>query len=155
MSDLDSKLDSITWVDNFKAFFVRNKHAYWWNHFTDEEKYLRRMDVWQLADIIQPHDKRTLVAEYMLRERIAELQARPVWWSIFAALLGVIGGAFLTTTLQKNDHEVQCKCECGARAENEQGPKESIENTPPISKSVIKPPDGEKKSGQDGAYKKP
>ena len=62
-----------------RSFFARDKDEFWWNHFTDEEKELRRMDVWQLAKVINEGRVRNLageaekiiVAEHMLSERLS------------------------------------------------------------------------------------
>lgn len=55
--------------------------------------------------------EKKIVAEHFLNVRLARLQARPVWWSIFAAIIGAFGGAFLTAWLTKTDSQVQCICE--------------------------------------------
>ncbi len=34
------------------VLFTRDKEAFCWKHFTDEELELRRMDVWELAKVI-------------------------------------------------------------------------------------------------------
>ena len=86
-------------IDRLKGFFARNKYAYWWCHWTDEEKQLRRMDVWQLAKVINEARIRNLageaekliVAEHMLSERLARIQARPGYIATVAGLVGVVG----------------------------------------------------------------
>lgn len=102
-----------------KGFFVRDKYSYWWKYVTDEEKQLRRMDVWQLAEVIREarsksptsEAEKIIVAEYMLSERLARIQARPAYFSIFAGIIGIVVGAFLTSALQSNDKH-ECVCEC-------------------------------------------
>jgi hypothetical protein len=50
--------------------FTRDKYDFWWKYFSDEEKKLKRMDVWQLAEIIQnvpqETEQKCIVAEHML-----------------------------------------------------------------------------------------
>lgn len=109
-----------TLIDRLKGFFARDKNAYWWDHWTDEEKQLRRMDVWQLANVINEARVRNLageaekliVAEHMLSERLARIQARPGYIATVAGLAGVVGGAFLTSALQKPEAPPKCVCEC-------------------------------------------
>lgn len=109
-----------TLIDRVKGFFARDKNAYWWDHWTDEEKQLRRMDVWQLAKVINEARVRNLageaekliVAEHMLSERLARIQARPGYIATVAGLAGVVGGAFLTSALQKHETPPKCVCEC-------------------------------------------
>jgi len=72
-----------------RAFFARDKDAFWWNEATDEEKQLRRMDVWELAKVINEARVRNLageaekliVAEHMLNVRLAKIQATASWGS--------------------------------------------------------------------------
>ena len=109
---------NIPLIVRIKGFFARNKYVYWWSHFTDEEKQLRRMDVWQLAKVINEARVRNLageaekaiVAEHMLSERLVRIQARPGYVAIVAGLVGIIGGAFLTSELQKLDSQSKCVC---------------------------------------------
>jgi hypothetical protein len=101
-----------------RNFFARVKYAYSWNHFTDDEKQLRRMDAWQLATVI--HDEsiretapeKRIVAEHMLSVRLAKIQTRATYISIVAGLVGAVGGAFLTTAFQRPDSQTKCACEC-------------------------------------------
>lgn len=103
-----------------KGFFARDKHSYWWEHWTDQEKQLRHMDVWQIAKVINEarvhknadEAEKLIVAEHVLSERIARIQARPGYIATFAGLLGVVGGAFLTSALQKPEPPPKCVCEC-------------------------------------------
>jgi hypothetical protein len=109
-----------TLIDRLRGLFARDKDAYWWNHWTDEEKQLRRMDVWQLAKVINEARVRNLageaekliVAEHMLSERLARIQARPGYMATVAGLIGIVGGAFLTSALQKPETPLKCACEC-------------------------------------------
>jgi hypothetical protein len=111
---------STTIVDRIKGFFARDKDAYWWSHFTDEEKQLRRMDVWELAKVINEARTRNLagesekliVAEHMLAERLARIQARPGYVAAVAGLFGVVVGVFLTSALQPSEATPKTVCEC-------------------------------------------
>lgn len=108
-----------TVIDRLMGFFAKDKNAYWWSHWSDEEKKLRRMDVWQLAHIINEARVRNLageaekliVAEHMLSERLARIQARPGYVATIAGLAGVVGGAFLTSALQKPETPPPCICD--------------------------------------------
>lgn len=129
-----------TLIDRLKGFFARDKNAYWWDHWTSEEKQLRRMDVWQLAKIINEARVRNLageaekliVAEHMLSERLARIQARPGYIATVAGLAGVVGGAFLTSALQKPETPPPCKCDCHVQ-QNMAAPMPSVS-------PVVKPP---------------
>lgn len=126
-------------IDRLKGFFARNKYAYWWCHWTDEEKQLRRMDVWQLAKVINEARVRNLageaekliVAEHMLSERLARIQARPGYIATVAGLIGVVGGAFLTSFLQKPETLPQFACDCPVQ-------QNTVSQISPVS-SVVKP----------------
>ena len=64
-----------------KAIFARDKNEFWWNHFTDEERELREVDVSQLASVINEatvrhNTERRIVAEHMLSARLAQIQSR-------------------------------------------------------------------------------
>lgn len=100
-----------------KAFFVRDKDAYWWNHFTDEEKALRRMDAWQLAKVIheesvhQSTPEKRIVAEHLLNMRLAKMQATASWGSGVLGFVGAIIGAALSVALTmalQSPKEVPC-----------------------------------------------
>lgn len=101
-----------------RAFFARDEFAFWWREFTDEEKKLRRMDAWELAKVINKakvhnnNAEKRIVAEHMLSERLARIQARPTYIAIIAGLIGVVGGAFLTSALQPAHEPSKCICEC-------------------------------------------
>lgn len=90
-----------------KALFARDKDAFWWSHFTDEEKQLRRMDAWQLAKVINEARVRNLageaekliVAEHMLNVRLAKIQATASWGSGVLGFVGAIIGAALSVAL--------------------------------------------------------
>lgn len=131
-----------TLTDRIKAFFARDKHAFWFSHFTDEEKELARMDVWQLASAIQESrvragvEQRRIVAEHMLNERLARIQSRASLWSgwlgLFGALLGAALGFFLGTSSPKETPQQICHCQCSSPV---QGPIAVPE--PPASPSVV------------------
>ena len=65
----------ISLADRIKSLFARDRHQYWLDHFTDEEKELRRMNAWQLAAIIEEAsvrsgmERKRIVAEHMLDVR--------------------------------------------------------------------------------------
>jgi hypothetical protein len=69
----------ITIVDRLKLILVRDRHEYWWDHLTDEEKELARMDVWELAGVIEEAnarremERKRIVAEDMLDTRLARI----------------------------------------------------------------------------------
>ena len=109
----------VTLSDRFKAFFARDKDDFWFTHFSSEEIALKRMDVWGLAKVINEARVRNLageaekliVAEYMLKERLAKIQARPVYLSLITAFTGVIVGAYLTAAFQPAQPQSKCVCE--------------------------------------------
>ncbi|MFZ5579429.1 MAG: hypothetical protein ACOZAQ_03050 [Pseudomonadota bacterium] len=77
------------------------------------------MDVWQLAQVINEArvrnlvgDEELIVAEHMLSERLARIQARPGYIATVAGFVGIVGGAFLTSALQKSEAPLKCACEC-------------------------------------------
>lgn len=88
-----------------RSLFSRDKHEFWWNHYTDEEKQLRRMDAWQLATIIheenirQTAPEKRIVAEHMLNVRLAQIQATASWGSGVLGFVGAIIGAALSVSL--------------------------------------------------------
>ncbi len=102
--ELDLK---ITMWERFRGFVSRNPEEYWFNHFTDEEKKLRKMDVWELAKVIcdgsisSQRDERKIVAEYMLQQRLAKIQSNATYVSaLTSAIFGVVGvivGALLNS----------------------------------------------------------
>lgn len=107
-------------LDRIKGLLSFDKDAYWWNHYTDEEKALRRMDVWELAKVINDAQvsnligttEKIIVAEHMLNARLAKIQSRPAWFAIWAGLLGVVGGALLNSSTQQHQEPVKYICEC-------------------------------------------
>jgi hypothetical protein len=123
-----------------RSFFARDKDEFWWNHFTDEEKELRRMDVWQLAKVINEGRVRNLageaekiiVAEHMLSERLARIQARPGHIAIYTGLVGIVGGAFLSASLQSNNN-IECVCESKKGSSVQQEVEKSIQTKPAIT----------------------
>ena len=82
-----------------RAMFARDEEAFWWSHFTDDEKKLARMDVWQLAGVIEEAKVRTgqerlrIVAEHMLAVRLAKIQASASWGSGILGFVGALIGA--------------------------------------------------------------
>lgn len=101
-----------------RKFFARDKYAFSWGYFTDDEKLLRCMDAWQLATVIHEESirktapEKRIVAEHMLNVRLAKIQTRATYISIVAGLVGAVGGAFLTTAFQKPDSQTKRVCEC-------------------------------------------
>jgi len=88
-----------------RSIFAKDKDALWWGHFTDEEKELQRMDVWELAAVIQEAsvrsgmDKKRIVAEHMLNVRLAQIQSKASWGSGVLGFVGAIVGAALSVSL--------------------------------------------------------
>lgn len=109
----------VTRWDLVRGFFAKDKDAFWWDHFTSEEKKLARMDVWQLAKLIEELKVRNLagtehqiiVAQHLLAARLAKIQALPVYLSLFTAFAGVIVGAYLTAAFQPAQPQSKCVCE--------------------------------------------
>ena len=143
-----------------KGFFARDKDAYWWNHWTDEEKQLRRMDVWQLAKVINEarvrnlagESEKLIVAEHMLSERLARIQARPGYIATVAGLVGMVGGAFLTSSLQNPDNQPKCVRECQHGSPIQQNVAAPIQDSiPPVVKPGVPEGNGiQAKSNQAG-----
>ena len=73
--------------------------------FSDEEKELRRMDVWQLAALIkEPNvrpgiEQKRIVAEHMLNVRLAKIQSKASWGPGVLGFVGAIVGAALSVSL--------------------------------------------------------
>ena len=87
-----------------RALFSRNKEEFWWNHFTDEERELREMDVMQLAAAlneaqVRRNDQRKTVVEYMLSARLARLQAKAAWGAGALGFAGAVLGAGITAAV--------------------------------------------------------
>ena len=89
----------------FRSLFVSDKDAFWWKHFTDEERALREMDAWQLGAVI--HDEtvrptlpeRRIVAEHLLNVRLAQIQSTAAWGAGVLGFIGAILGAVLSIAL--------------------------------------------------------
>ena len=119
--------------DRIKAFFAKDKNAFWFHHYTSEEKALKRMDAWQLAKVIhEAHVRNTvdweekrIVAEHLLSVRLAQIQARPNYIALGIAIVVGIGSAFLTSALQKPQEQPKCICESQRAG--------GVQNTEPIS----------------------
>lgn len=142
-----------------RAFFTRDKDAFWWNEITNEEKQLRRMDVWELARVIHETRVRNLageaekliVAEHMLAERLARIQARPAYFAIYAGLAGVVGGVFLTSSLQPPNEANKCVCECktaGTLQQPAQEPIKVVPSKPTVDDVIDVPSSNSKKQEQ-------
>jgi hypothetical protein len=153
-----------TLTDRIKGFFARDKESYWWNHLTDEEKQLRRMDVWELAKVINEARVRNLageaekliVAEHMLSERLARIQARPGYVATVAGLVGIVGGAFLTSALQKPSEPPKCVCECQHGSPVQQNMNTPIQHAiPSIIESSVPESQSVQNANQPGAKSKP
>lgn len=92
-------------LTHLRSLFARDKEAFWWKYFTDEELELQRMDVWQLAAVIEEAkvrpgmEKRRIVAEHMLSQRIALIQAKASWGSGVLGFIGAVVGAALSVAL--------------------------------------------------------
>lgn len=87
-----------------KAIFARDKNEFWWNHFTDEERELREVNVSQLASVINEatvrhNTERRIDAKYMLSARLAQIQSRASWGSGVLGFTGAIIRAALTDAM--------------------------------------------------------
>ena len=90
----------LTLKDRIRAFFARDKEAFWFQIFSDEERELREMDVWQLAEIISDESvqsKKKIVAEHLLNLRLATIQSNATYHSAIIGLIGVTLGAIITS----------------------------------------------------------
>lgn len=128
----------ITLLDRLKSLFARDDHDFWFNHFSDKEKALKRMDVWQLAKVIsESHinnipgaEEDRIVAEHMLNVRLAKIQAMPAYVAIIFGLIGVVSGAYLNAALQKPP----AQCEYIRERNNKCRTQNQMDNLiPPIS----------------------
>jgi len=134
----------ITLLDRIKSLFAKDKYDFWFTHFSDEEKELERMDVWQLAKVINEArvrniagmEEKRIVAEHMLNVRLANIQARPNYFALFVGLAGVIGGAFLTSALQKPQEQPKCVCDHKQEYKSQTNETERIKPITPISKNA-------------------
>lgn len=97
-----------TWIDRIKAAFAKDGYGYWFEHFTDQEKELRRMDSWQLARVIHEetvrpqNPEKRIVAEHMLQVRVAKIQNHATYVSVIVGFIGILVGAALSAMLQGN-----------------------------------------------------
>lgn len=133
----------ITLIDHIKGVFAKDKYAYWFHHFTDEEKELRRMDAWQLARVINEagvHNgageaEKLIVAKYMLNVRLVRLQNRAVLVAAIFSVIGVAIGAFITSRIQQPQN-VECVYQHATTAT----PNNSVQNSGSIdAKAPIQP----------------
>jgi hypothetical protein len=92
----------INLTDRFKELFVKDRYGFWFNRFSDEEKELRRMDSWELAEIIQEETikkrdiKKLIIAEHMLQVRLVKMHNNAIYLSIIFGLVGVLLGVILS-----------------------------------------------------------
>ena len=161
----------VTLSDRFKAFFARDKDDFWFTHFSSEEIALKRMDVWGLAKVINEARVRNLageaekliVAEYMLKERLAKIQARPVYLSLITAFTGVIVGAYLTAAFQPAQPQSKCVCEYQSANATKNSEPSAVNalvpiapKTPPVSvQKDIKESAAVQNNGKTAEKKKP
>jgi hypothetical protein len=130
-----------------QSYFARDKHAFWWNHFTDEEKQLRRMDAWQLARVIheesirQTSPEKRIVAEHLLNVRLAQIQAKASKWSGWLSLLGAVLAALVSFQLGQLSANKPAEMVCACNCRNEQPP---IEEPVPLPKPPVVHPDASK-----------
>lgn len=132
----------LTLADRIKSCFTRDKYAYFFRHFTDAEKELRRMDAWELAKVIyeanvlKNNPEKGIVAEHMLNVRLAKVQTRATYISIVAGLIGIAGGAYLTSAFQSPDRQFKCICEAKPSPADQRGSDQLIPPVPPVSKPL-------------------
>jgi hypothetical protein len=144
----------ITFLDRIKALFAKDKEEFWFKHFTDEEKELKRMDAWQLAEVINEARVRNsadmevkrIVAEHMLNVRLANIQARPNYFALFVGLAGVIGGVFLTSALQKPQEQPKCVCDSKHEYKSQNNETSRVKPIAPIGKNVDIPKNTESRN---------
>jgi hypothetical protein len=125
----------ITLLDRIRALFAKDKEEFWFKHFTDEEKELKRMDVWQLAKTISESrinnmvgaEEKCIVAEHMLNVRLAKIQAMPNYILIISGILCVFIGSYLNSFVNKPQN---CVCECPAKCASQNQVNNLI---PPLS----------------------
>lgn len=128
-----------------KSLFARDKYSYWFNEFTDDEKKLACMDVWQLAGVIQEsiecnnNVQKRIVAEHLLSVRLAKIQAKPVYLSVFTGLIGIVVGVLLTHVLQTPNEEKKCVCEYSLNGHKQMDNSIPVKRAPLISKSLNVP----------------
>lgn len=121
------------------SFFARDKRAFWWKHFTDDEKQLRRMNPWQLAQVIHEGNtpEKRIVAEHLLNVRLAQIQATASWGSGVLGFVGAIIGAAISVALTmsiQSPKEASCAAE---RASEKQAVAAPVQHTEkPIEQSL-------------------
>lgn len=151
-----------------RSFFARDKRAFWWKHFTDDEKQLRRMNAWQLAKVIHEENtpEKRIVAEHFLNVRLAKIQATASWGSGVLGFVGAIIGAALSVALTmsiQSPNVVPCAAERASEKQAVAAPvqhtekpiEQSLENT--ITNNVVEVerlPHGALNGPRDGAKKK-
>lgn len=97
-----SKNMNIPFFVRIRSIFTKDKAVFWWSYFTDEEKELQRMDVWELAALIEEENvsssikKKRIVAEHMLNVRLAQIQSKASWGSGVLSFVGAIFGVTLS-----------------------------------------------------------
>jgi len=95
----------ITLLDRLKSVLASNRFDYWWGLFTDEEKELARMDVSQLAGVLEEAkvrsgmERKRIVAEHMLSVRLARIQSKAAWGAGALGFAGALLGAALSVAL--------------------------------------------------------
>ncbi len=142
----------------FRALFARDEVAFWFDHFHDDERKLARMDVWELAKVINEARVRNLageaekliVAEHLLNVRLAKIQATAAWGSGVLGFVGAIIGAALsvalTLALQQKDAPRGPERASEQRAESapiQKAPEpvaRPVENVPSNPVVEVKPP---------------
>jgi|SRR5471030_2653380 len=98
-------MTAIPFFVRLRGLMARDKDAFWWNYFTDEELKLRGMDVWQLAKVIQEAavtpgmELQRIVAEHLLNVRLAAVQAKASWGAGLLGFVGALLGAALSVVL--------------------------------------------------------
>lgn len=90
-----------TKFDIIKSWFVRDKHSYWWNKYTDYELELSRMSVTELASElnrtkVRNETENTIIVEHILAARLARIQSRASWGVGWLGFIGVILAVLLT-----------------------------------------------------------
>lgn len=147
-------------MDLVKSFFAWDKHAFWFEHFTDEEKQLRRMSVGELAKVINEARVRNLageaekliVAEHMLNVRLAKIQATASWGSGVLGFVGAIIGSAVSVALTMVLQSPKEVSSAPARASEKQAVAAPLpvprESTSPLIKSPQRAPAAEVSSRQ-------
>ena len=129
----------ITLSDRISSFFARDKRTFWWKHFTDDEKQLRRMNVWELAKVIneETNPEKRIVAEHFMNVRLAKIQATASWGSGVIGFVGAIIGAAISVALTmsiQSPKEAPCAAE---RASEKQAVAAPVQHTEkPIEQSL-------------------